>query len=624
MASTQAYTYTPLKPAKLKILGQSSPKIRVLELLPGNEEDEVKCVLIRTRLGLTPFEALSYCWGSLSSPRKISMGRKRGKAIDVTANLFNALRRLRYTDKSRFLWVDALCIDQSNNEEKSCMYRLITILRDFELTVLGQVECMRQIFQAADQVLVWLADEAETHDSLDLLLALLPLPPKSSASVSELLGEAGAAATRDLARLLSEPGWWKRMWVVQEVTAAKSIEVQVGSHSIPWPLLSGAILSPQLQEWLQLPPAIRLFVQRVDELRTAAHDPPLGLLSLAYDFRHREVTKAHDRLYALRGILNECVPDVKVDYAQPETELWRSFAKACIREQGNLLVLALNDGLPCDIDDRSCRGTWCPNWTAYGDALAEERQPLWRGSLDADEARPRYRPTADLEMVCETEVSDPAVIIVRGLRYPRVAATTEPAPASLSDADEAAWKRLLNEWYRTAAAVVELEGARPDLRTEFIRTINAGREEALPLQWWRTWYDADASSRTALKEESPEDYATYRRQRNAVCRGRMLVVTEDGRLGLAHGRTRVGDTIMAFPGADVLFVVRENHPSDWRTAEPACVHCRQSKQHQHGCPLGRVVRVVGQAYVHGLMHYEGNIREDMDNGTINMRDFFLD
>jgi hypothetical protein len=63
------------------------------------------------------YEALSYCWGV--KERLYLIFNHDLKHMVVTWNLFSALLRLRYPDRPRLLWVDAICINQSDLQDKS-------------------------------------------------------------------------------------------------------------------------------------------------------------------------------------------------------------------------------------------------------------------------------------------------------------------------------------------------------------------------------------------------------------------------------------------------------------------------------------------------------------------------
>jgi Heterokaryon incompatibility protein (HET) len=82
------------------------------------------------------YEALSYVWGFLSSSESL---RCDGKSISITPNLRDALRKLRLVDRHRALWVDQICINQSDKDEKS-----------------SQVALMDRIYRMAEQVIAWL------------------------------------------------------------------------------------------------------------------------------------------------------------------------------------------------------------------------------------------------------------------------------------------------------------------------------------------------------------------------------------------------------------------------------------------------------------------------------------
>jgi hypothetical protein len=83
----------------------SAPSFRVVELLPGNDGDiscKLHTVLLEADL---EYEAISYAWGDTNSTALVFCD---GKPFEVTKNLSTALTHLRYEDRSRFLWTDAL------------------------------------------------------------------------------------------------------------------------------------------------------------------------------------------------------------------------------------------------------------------------------------------------------------------------------------------------------------------------------------------------------------------------------------------------------------------------------------------------------------------------------------
>lgn len=120
-------------------------EIRVLDLLPPDGTDEVRCRIRHVRLSDQPkYEALSYCWGDPKDTLSIFCD---GYVMKVTKNLYSFLTTHRYPVGSRTLWTDAICIDQSNDLERG-----------------AQVRIMDQIYAKAVRVLVWLGPAASDSD----------------------------------------------------------------------------------------------------------------------------------------------------------------------------------------------------------------------------------------------------------------------------------------------------------------------------------------------------------------------------------------------------------------------------------------------------------------------------
>jgi hypothetical protein len=136
-------------------------EIRLLHLLPGGWLDPIKCQLTIGRLSDRPvYYGLSYVWGDSIDRPIISINNE---PFPVTKNLFSALRRIRahYPAETTVLWVDAICIDQSNTTERS-----------------NQVAMMGKIYSCCREVLMWLGelDPKYKRNTLVEKLAKLKLP----------------------------------------------------------------------------------------------------------------------------------------------------------------------------------------------------------------------------------------------------------------------------------------------------------------------------------------------------------------------------------------------------------------------------------------------------------------
>ena len=135
-----------------KALDPNQKQIRLLHLLPASKSSVIECSLnvVSLRIfrrkksifgghGPRPkWEALSYTWGEAGGSTSISLN---GKPFLVRRNLWLALRSLRLSEEGRTIWVDAICVDQSNLEERS-----------------QQIQFMATIYKEAEKVIIWLGD----------------------------------------------------------------------------------------------------------------------------------------------------------------------------------------------------------------------------------------------------------------------------------------------------------------------------------------------------------------------------------------------------------------------------------------------------------------------------------
>lgn len=123
----QGYKYTAI----------AEDQIRCLHIQPGHGDQDIQCELLPYgRTDGLAYKALSYCWGAGPASFRIFV---QGGTIYIRYNLFLALKRLRDPRKVVSIWVDALCIDQSNNVEKS-----------------AQVASMDDVYRRTTEVIIWL------------------------------------------------------------------------------------------------------------------------------------------------------------------------------------------------------------------------------------------------------------------------------------------------------------------------------------------------------------------------------------------------------------------------------------------------------------------------------------
>ncbi|KAF2028767.1 HET-domain-containing protein, partial [Setomelanomma holmii] len=106
---------------------------------PSSSASSIECRLHVTSLkNSIPYTALSYVWGleDASAMRSILLD---GKVFHVQRNLFKLLKQMRKEHYTRLLWIDAICVDQAKDDERT-----------------HQVSLMGQIYSKAALMLVWL------------------------------------------------------------------------------------------------------------------------------------------------------------------------------------------------------------------------------------------------------------------------------------------------------------------------------------------------------------------------------------------------------------------------------------------------------------------------------------
>ncbi len=203
----------------------------------------IKCQLSTHSLDAAPpYRALSYTWGDPTVTEPIHIN---GHTVEVTRNLLAALRRIARDpaddaggglehgqQQQLLLWVDALCINQRDNDEKS-----------------QQIPMMSDIYGRASLVYVWLGEE-QSHTSRALSFVrksvqcqwfIQQQATTTAAQRSEyeshalrLASSLDSASTAAAMRDFFRREYWGRVWVLQEVAYASNAVIVCGRHRLPF------------------------------------------------------------------------------------------------------------------------------------------------------------------------------------------------------------------------------------------------------------------------------------------------------------------------------------------------------------------------------------------------------
>jgi hypothetical protein len=145
---------TPCHPYQYLPLNEAKQEIRLVTLLPGEFQSDIHVSLTTVRAtehDIPDFESLSYAWGPAEDPQTIFIGESGQETLSVTRNMREALPYLRDAKKPRVLWIDAICVNQKDLEERS-----------------SQVRRMAWIYSKAKRVIVWLGPAStDSHIALE-------------------------------------------------------------------------------------------------------------------------------------------------------------------------------------------------------------------------------------------------------------------------------------------------------------------------------------------------------------------------------------------------------------------------------------------------------------------------
>ena len=561
-------------------LSDASKAFRTIDLLPDADDAPIRVQLYDGELTLSePFEALSYAWGDQIDRVEILCD---DQPLLVTTNLAAALRELRRagfeTQQRRRLWVDAICINQSDVGEKN-----------------HQVAMMKDIYSHAKGVVVWLGEADEDTPTLLKFFERVGVRRQSGSGADEYTTyyvkmtalEIGADPDM-LAEILLRffrRDWFQRAWVTQEFALAPAVELRIGGHLLDTKILEHVCIrdlglsSLAVEAYnLELLYQIRGMIHRREEL---------GLTGLAKFNLPRKCRDPRDKIYSILGLCStEENYGLIPDYSKPIADVYREFASASINNMRSLYILALSnlplegppDGLP----------SWVTDWRREKDQrtitppiavlYASKGTDFWRGeAVDENKLHLKGNIIDRVALVCPTRFEQDCLAVGEASGILQKWTTFV-----LQGGDKcymATRERMLEAFVRTLATDYSHQpfggGPPSSLSSVSVSCVIKALSELnlqqpitnfeIALDDWKweptRWYDFD---------EHVEALAMWNW-------GRRLFITEKGRIGVGAADLRVNDVIGILYGGQLAYTLR---------------------------PQGEEYLHVGACYVHGVMNGE--------------------
>jgi hypothetical protein len=363
--------------------------------------DMIQCELVTVSLEEVSgaFDALSYVWGYADVKEWIKVD---GKTVEVTLNLEAALRRVRNTENSELLWVDALCINQRDVEEKNL-----------------QVMRMKDIYTMCGRVLIWLGDtmmDGTGDENIKVAVATMAMSFLKKihriARDKDMVGKpnfretfkkwtvevnvdlfkdpstvglpkVGAPEWENLSKFLSRP-WFSRVWIIQEASGVDHTLLMVGKDArLGWGQLSQAVFWLVAHAYPDNIDGLGALsnISVIDSCRRYKAVPLLRTLDQMFKFNS---TVPHDKIYAVLGLSVESLtpeqyPRLRVDYSRDWRAVFRDVTRHCIEMPGSYGPKSTLHILSSVLQERNDDGTfawdkeqssWVPKWDKFQSSCA--------------------------------------------------------------------------------------------------------------------------------------------------------------------------------------------------------------------------------------------------------------
>jgi len=454
------------------------------------------------------FEALSYVCGP-TTPQDPSVEiivaedkeHSPESKIRVGCNLAVALQHLRYEDKPRRLWIDAISIDQQNAPERA-----------------NQVRHISQVYRWAWRVIIWLGPA--TKSSRCAISTLAHIGNQLEISSDHIRYRSPQATERDWFRSTCTPDfpkptwsaieelfqreWWERLWVWQESQLANSrATVICGFDQMEWQCLRKAIICLRTKDELPISnPGLRKRLELVEMMTIERSRCSLALV--LNSSRIRKCLDPRDKIYGILSIAGDVLSrSIKPDYSEGKTaaDVYREVFKTYTLQTNQLELLASCEHSSGD------QSSFLPSWVP-----------------DINVAR-RTESLLPFQLVSGVSGADAifgeGTLQASGLTADSIAQLYEPIPLD----SEEVFQALRNIYLAFEAGDDDVTALMRVIRAGYFDESWTAKYAAPPFAVWKSQFQDAVRSRR--KPDESEFYWCLR-----LVRGRRLFRTAGGRMGL--------------------------------------------------------------------------------------------
>ncbi len=534
-----------------------------MTLHPGVFRSEVRVSMRNDVLSEseTPaYEALSYAWGSNEKIVNIRVEGTEGcRTLAVTSNLAEALQYLRYENRSRILWIDAICVDQQNVQERG-----------------HQVSRMADIFRVASPVVIWLGPSSASSTMAMKELSALGSTVTVNWAITEVTPLCGDeyhvwrakpwpflhdySVWRSIENLLNRP-WFKRLWIWQEVRLARNGAVILcGDETMQWEIFRNATWCLGLKpgSWNH---EARNLASQVSNI--CFYSGPLSsMIHILQRTKNCQYSDPRDRIFGILNLIDRYdVDGLEADYSMSTEDVFQNVILNYLSTKGTLDILS-----QCEWKWFKAIKvpSWVPNWTVPNEC----ETPLGSKSCWGSKAQAQF----DKEGVLSVTA--------------RCVATIDSFDRLGQD-----WFNDISKAFRGHSFVLtarrllvrlrQNHDLYPDESVEdaLCRTLHCNRFSESYLPYIQGLPHLQDSRDAMLRIFRSNEWSSSLDSIFTLIKGRVFFTTEEGHIGLAPHRIDPGDQVCIVLGCQSPLVLRKNEVGD----------------HE----------VIGECYLHGVMDGAG-------------------
>lgn len=547
-----------------------------------------------------PYTALSYAWGNGNGNLPICIG---DTIVRVSINLEAALQELRDEQDDLMLWVDQLCINQEDEEEKG-----------------QQVKEMKNIYAQAAHVITWIGVAA---DNSDLILAHLnsigERAPESTEALDKnsfqyMINSTFAGILPALADLQTleavsigfqqfcQRPYWRRLWVIQEYAVARDVEVACGNARISHLNLHRALDSIMSlldylgdldeedsdDELVKLGYIIAkayntsfsflegIILQR-DQYKTSK-DMNSSLFYVLIssqvsgsDYNHPECSDPRDRVFAVLGLADDASSfDSFPDYSSTCEDVYTKATKQLLN-QGHISIFSY-----CHFPRDKSMPSWVPDWRTM--TFAPIAYDPWQEFTFMASGNTHKQPNITF--------TDPNLLNLSGTIVDTIKEFGSLwNPNWLGSLDPQASLKYIYEIRSFCAQSPRIDIEEEETQTARIAISDWGRASELDVDTdvitvdsCRRLRNSFAAPNMPVGEGPIYDKDTWYRRAMQLFRPSRPFISSSGFVGIGPCDVEISDVICTFLGGSVPYILRQ---------EPDGIYS-----------------LIGEAYVHGIMYGE--------------------